>query len=275
MKINVLSTTLTCIAAGSLMGQATFPDNYWGGNPTHSAYEQDVIGEDSVFNLTQGTVSYDALSNTLNVQVHGNYFDDILRDDSDLLGTTMGDLFISTDGLSWETGGSATLDDHFGAFGATTWEYAAQLGTYDNASGQLDGRDSSNPLSGNLYSVDEGNIRTSEVERRGIYRKDQEWQYDGAGQQAESAFSWYIAEDSSFLNIALPNFTDQFGSTGELGFHWTMSCGNDVLEFEYAYGGITPVPEPTTIGLIGVAGMIGLVLVRRRLRGRRAERAEG
>jgi len=47
-------------------------------------------------------------------------------------------------------------------------------------------------------------------------------------------------------------------SGGDIGIHWTMSCGNDVLDFE-----TTPAPEPSTYILLGSA-MAGLVAWRRR-----------
>ncbi len=52
---------------------------------------------------------------------------------------------------------------------------------------------------------------------------------------------------------------------GDIGIHWTMSCGNDVLDFE-----TTPVvtPEPSTYILLGSA-MAGLVAWRRRQKTRK------
>ena len=48
-----------------------------------------------------------------------------------------------------------------------------------------------------------------------------------------------------------------------LGIHWTMGCGNDVLNLE---ADVNPVPEPATMLLLG-AGLIGLAgLGRKKLR---------
>ncbi len=64
----------------------------------------------------------------------------------------------------------------------------------------------------------------------------------------------YVLEGSFDLSL-LALYTG-----GEIGIHWTMSCGNDVLDYS-----TTPVvtPEPSTYILLGSA-MAGLVAWRRR-----------
>ncbi len=49
---------------------------------------------------------------------------------------------------------------------------------------------------------------------------------------------------------------------GPVTLHWTMDCGNDHLEVTS-----TPVPEPSTLILVGSGGMGVLLLARRRGRG--------
>jgi len=59
-------------------------------------------------------------------------------------------------------------------------------------------------------------------------------------------------------------------SGGDIGIHWTMSCGNDVLDFS-----TTPVvtPEPSTYILLGSA-MAGLMAWRRRQKGIRNKKKD-
>ena len=61
-------------------------------------------------------------------------------------------------------------------------------------------------------------------------------------------------------NYTLQTLTFEFSSMGldpnKIGYHWTMACGNDVVE-----GGGTPVPEPGTLFLLGL-GFLGLVVSR-------------
>ncbi len=47
--------------------------------------------------------------------------------------------------------------------------------------------------------------------------------------------------------------------------HWTQQCGNDVIELTGVTPGVTPVPEPCTMLLLGT-GLIGLAGFRRKLK---------
>ncbi len=59
------------------------------------------------------------------------------------------------------------------------------------------------------------------------------------------------------------------GAASYAGLHWTMSCGNDVGEGRIP---LPPVPEPATLGLVGLGGLLAAA-ARRRARRANAARA--
>ena len=259
---------LTMLLGLSAHGQLIIPlgtpgDNYIGGDPTSSSYDgADVIGANSVFDLTGGEISYNTATGSLEVKILGNYFDNILSD-TGLLGTEMGDLFISTDGLNWGGSGenSDTTLDYVGSGNETSWEYDVQLGTYKQP-----GLSSGTVIDGKMIDMSADGVGVSLSNAGGIHRALQEHQVTGQWAHNLTDPTWVI-EDGS-LTMTINDFAGFFGTGIEtMGFHWTMECANDVIEFELVFptGTITTVPEPATIGILGLMGMTGILFLRRRI----------
>ena len=105
-----------------------------------------------------------------------------------------------------------------------------------------------------LYSLDYGKIQYTDAGSGYIYRTDQAWR-GGAGNYIGAA-----SQIDDPLNNQL-TFTFNTGNLDweNIGLHWTMKCGNDVIE------GAAPVPEPSTMLLLG-SGLVGLWGIRKKRR---------
>lgn len=209
-------------------------DTYIGPGATHDYWKDaDVIGNLNDFDILglNATVSSDLLK----VDIYSTYFDDNSISQYD---TELGDLFISVDGYSGEGEG---------------WEYVAVL---DNHNPDIiEGKASGSVF---LYDKDDGgNIVMSHVSNpRYIYREGQEVQFTPQA-NAKATGTWQI--DNNWLSIYIAG-DDILPVVTEVGFHYAMTCGNDVIE-----GGVAPVPEPATMVLLGT-GLIGLAGISRRKR---------
>jgi hypothetical protein len=207
-------------------------DNYWGGTPTITGYvNQDVMGSANIFDVSK--LNFSISGSTLVVDIHSTFFNPLL---TNRLNTTRGDLFISTNG--WNPSGSGFYATDTGTLGES-WEYAAVLGS----NGTL-----------GLYTVNPSQINYS-THPSGGYRQGQEVSYNNLNQQNLNGplSSWQIidvAGDYDILRLTIDN--GLFAGITDFGFHWTMSCGNDVIE------GGTHVPEPGTMLLLGF-GLVSLV----------------
>jgi hypothetical protein len=231
---------LTASTAGASV--VKIADNYIGGGPTSSSYYgRDVIGENSLFNIDYMTV--DLQPGLLVVDIHSSYFDNIGAFD-----TQMGDLFVSNNG--WHPYGSAPYKDDYAATGGESWEYAVDL--TQNGGNKV----------AKLYNTSDGTTSLSYADpTRYIYRAGQETTFQpNGGATALDTGTWSIQLDplgqDHVLHVSVPvpmEFTSDY-----LGFHWAMTCGNDVIE-----GGIAPVPEVTTLLLMGL-GVGGIAALRKK-----------
>ncbi|MDR3089465.1 MAG: PEP-CTERM sorting domain-containing protein [Desulfobulbaceae bacterium] len=273
--MNILQSRLIgcCLAVACLVPAAyadTFtitdysedPNAYFGGTATdpttgtsYPLYSRDTIGGDSKFDVDTLTVSRD--NGGFTAVLAGQFFTELEEPQF------MGDLFLSNNG--WNPYSTGAGDTHYLADTATsgeTWEYVLRI-----VDGEITAGGGVNSGQIALYQVSStGQIVTSEnLTQQGIYRAGQEIQYaPGAGEQALGLGTWALDPTSGTFTFNLDNIDlAMYGLDGEIGLHWTMSCGNDVVEG--VVSAPPQVPEPATMLLFGT-GLAGLAAYRRRRR---------
>ncbi|MCF8092154.1 MAG: PEP-CTERM sorting domain-containing protein [Desulfotignum sp.] len=224
----------------------TIEDSYIGGNYAQEYAKNggDVIAiNSSEFDIDLMNVTIETNGDVL-VQIETQYLDGTL-------GTTYGDLFVSING--WNPSGDSSSGYSTDIYTTgESWEFAL------------------NTVSGNMFAVDEDNIWLSDDEfyydPYSWYRHDQEVVYNPGADEIFLPYSFGFVHNTDLGLIEYAFNLEAFGLTWEdeldLGFHWAMTCANDVIE-----GGIhkAAVPEPGTMLLLGL-GIMGLGAVGRKKR---------
>lgn len=251
--LKLLHITLFLLA-GTISAQAyTIDDNYIGANPTGS-YSQwetaDVIGLASKFQVYGMDIGFTG-QNLSSVKIHTEYVKPL--SDIGTSDTTLGDLFISTNGY---TSGDSKTDTWLTG---ERWEYAlvfdkhlptsstGSLRLYEVAYGPSGGQ--GNILLTNNYFKYSGSI----------YREFQETRINTCYTQFDlgTIGIWAIDSTNGIISFNI-NKNDRLTGS-DFGFHWNMTCGNDTIEG----GASAPVPEPGTLLLLG-GGLLGLAFYTKR-----------
>jgi len=235
-------------------------DTYWGGMVAYPdpAYPgswpsaSDALGGHA---YEVDTMTVNRENGLFSVQLAGPFF-------ASTVAEVIGDLFLCSYG--WNPYSTGPSDPHYATDnrdspGAEIWNYVLHIDTMVSPTDGITGGTIG------LYQTSDGVIKyTEDFHQASYYREGQEVRYEpGVNQTSPLAVGeWALDPNAGLLTFTLDTssldaafLADLYGS--DIGLHWTMACGNDVIE------GSSNVPEPATM-LLFATGLSGLALYRRR-----------
>ncbi|MCA0911860.1 PEP-CTERM sorting domain-containing protein [Marinobacter nauticus] len=257
MKRVTKATMLVGILAAQPVDANVITDSYVGSDDHGYG---DVIASNAdltKFDITQATGSVSGTFLNLSIETdfvnHVGIFPSLTADG---LGVALGDLFLAS---AWNPAGDASdgyrTDNHANG---TIWEYGLVLNDRFSSTG---GIATLFRLNGETNA--ENAILSDEMMKSGVYRNGQETLVDLASEIPEPVGifgTWSIDTSNNLLNFGVDLANTGLLDGNELAFHWNMTCGNDTIEGAIE---IKKIPEPATLGLLGLS-LVALFGLRRR-----------
>jgi hypothetical protein len=246
MKVKIFLALLVVLFTIPPLSAHAFPvtifDTYWGATDHNYG---DRIGN---LQFEVEWMEIDVSGSLFTADIKTNYRGDA-DDGYTNLHTDFGDLFISIDGWHPDTTASNYLADNF--WTGEDWEYA-----FDVSAGYLCEIDHDRDFILLAEDVMPPSGWTYRNGQEVLIRDQQDLPFPSVVSGGTASY----VEDEGIYRISFWIPGGDNWETKELGFHWTMTCGNDVIE-----GKVSPVPEPTTMLFLGL-GLVALAGVGRKLR---------